>query len=356
MSDNAETRAAKATDWIDEEEHTDSDMETILSLRNLQKHFPIREGILQRTTGYVKAVDGVDLDVISGETHAVVGESGCGKSTLLETIIRLQTPTAGDVRFRGKPVSELSDAERQEFRREVQIVFQDPDGTLNPRMTVLRTLTEPMRLHTDATDDQVNARALELLHEVGLGTEHAGRYPRELSGGQKQRVGIARAIALNPSVVLLDEPTSALDVSVQSQILNLLNKVKEKYNLTYVIVTHNLSVVRQFSDRVSVMYLGNIVEQAPTDILYERPKHPYTRALLSAVPIPDPDVTPESGVDLSGDVPDPSEPPSGCRLHPRCPIATEECAEELPALERKDDDPSKARCIKPEKAKDLETP
>jgi len=356
MTDNPSTQVVEATDETEEESETGPDREALLSLRNLQKHFPVREGLLQRTTGYVKAVDGVNLDVLPGETHAVVGESGCGKSTLLETVIRLQTPTAGEVRFRGKPVSEMSDTERKKFRREVQIVFQDPDGTLNPRMTVLRTLTEPMRLHTDATDDQVNARALELLHEVGLGTEHAGRYPRELSGGQKQRVGIARAIALNPSVVLLDEPTSALDVSVQSQILNLLNTVKKKYNLTYIIVTHNLAVVRQFSDRVSVMYLGNIVEQAPTEVLYERPKHPYTRALLSAVPIPDPDILPESGVDLSGDVPDPSDPPSGCRLHPRCPIATEECAQELPALERKDDDPSRARCIKPEKAKELETP
>jgi oligopeptide/dipeptide ABC transporter ATP-binding protein len=328
--------------------------EIILSLNGVKKHFPIKEGLLKRETGRVKAVDGVDLDVRRGETHAIVGESGCGKSTLLESILHLEEPTGGEVKFQGSPVNTLSGEQKRQFQQEVQIVFQDPDGSLNPRMTVLSSLIEPMKLHSDATDQQIKSRALELLHEVGLGTEHASRYPHELSGGQKQRVAIARAIALNPSVVLLDEPTSALDVSVQSQMLKLLDDLKESYNLTYVLVTHNLAVVRQFADRISVMYLGNIVERAPTEIVFENPVHPYTQALLSAVPIADPDHRPDEGIVLPGDVPDPSDPPTGCRLHPRCPIAVEECKEELPQLETKSNDISKARCIRANENVELE--
>ncbi|MFB6184808.1 MAG: ABC transporter ATP-binding protein [Haloarculaceae archaeon] len=325
--------------------------EPLLSVRNLTKHFPIEEGVLQRQVGSVKAVDGVDLDVYPGETHSIVGESGCGKTTFLETTLYLQEPTDGEVLYRGQPLGELTDEERRRLRTDIQIVFQDPDGSLNPRMTVERIVGEPIELHTDVTRRQKRARVLDLLHEVGLGHEHMTRYPHELSGGQKQRVAIARALALNPSLILLDEPTSALDVSVQSQILNLLDDLKDEYNLTYVFITHDLSVVRHISDRVSVMYLGNVVEAAPTADLFESPKHPYTKALLSAVPVPNPDYEPETEIVLPGNVPDPSDPPQGCRFHPRCPIATDECREKFPEFERHDS--SDVRCIRVDDAADL---
>lgn len=331
---------------------SETEEEPILSIENLTKHFPIKEGIFQRTTGHVKAVDGVDLEVYPGETHGLVGESGCGKTTLMETMLYLQDPTAGEVEFRGQRLGSLSDPERRKLRQEIQIVFQDPDGSLNPRMTVERIVGEPLRVHTEATERQIKARVLDLLHDVGLSTEHLERFPHELSGGQKQRVAIARALSLNPSLVLLDEPTSALDVSVQSQMLNLLNELKEEYNLTYVIITHDLSVVRYISDNISVMYVGNIVERGPTAELFEDPKHPYTQALLSAVPIPDPHYDPETEIILSGNVPDPSNPPEGCRFHPRCPIAVEECSDEFPAFEQHEH--SKVRCIRVDEETELD--
>lgn len=325
-------------------EDGDTDEEPILSIENLTKHFPVKEGIFQRTKGHVKAVDGVDLEIYQGETHGLVGESGCGKTTLMETMLYLQDPTAGDVKFRGEQLGSLTDSELRKLRQEIQIVFQDPDGSLNPRMTVEQIVGEPLRVHTEVTERQIKARVLELLHDVGLSTEHLERFPHELSGGQKQRVAIARALSLNPSLVLLDEPTSALDVSVQSQMLNLLNELKAEYNLTYVIITHDLSVVRYISDNISVMYVGNIVERGPTAELFEDPKHPYSQALLSAVPIPDPHYEPETEIILSGNVPDPSDPPEGCRFHPRCPIAIEECSDEFPDFEQHGQ--SEVRCIR----------
>jgi oligopeptide/dipeptide ABC transporter ATP-binding protein len=325
--------------------------DALLSVRDLEKYFPITEGLFQRHVGDVKAVDGVSLDIQSGETHGLVGESGCGKSTLLETMIGLQSPTGGEVYFRGRPLTERSDEEMRDLRKEVQIVFQNPDSSLNSRMTVERIVGEPLHIHSDATDRQVTARVLELIHDVGLNTEHLGRFPHELSGGQKQRVAIARALATNPSLVVLDEPTSALDVSVQSQILNMLDRLKEEHDLTYVFVTHDLSVVRHIADRISVMYLGNVVERGPVDDLFEDPKHPYTKALLSAVPVPDPDYDDTDDIVLAGDVPDPSDPPSGCRFHPRCPVAKEECAEEFPPFETHGD--TEVRCIRVDEDTDL---
>lgn len=319
------------------------EQDPLLSVRNLQQHFPITEGIFQRQTGTVKAVDGVSLDIHRGETLGLVGESGCGKSTLLETMIGLQQPTGGGVFFKGQSLSDASDAELRDLRKEIQIVFQNPDSSLNDRMTVERIVGEPLRIHTDASDRQVTARVLDLLTDVGLNPEHLERFPHELSGGQKQRVAIARALSLNPSLVVLDEPTSALDVSVQSQILNMLNRLKREHDLTYVFVTHDLSVVQYISDRVSVMYLGNVVEQAPVAELFDEPRHPYTKALLSAIPVPDPDYEVSDDVVLSGSVPDPSDPPSGCRFHPRCPKATEECAEDFPEFEQHG--AAEVRCI-----------
>jgi peptide/nickel transport system ATP-binding protein/oligopeptide transport system ATP-binding protein len=325
-------------------ETTDSSEEPLLRARGVKKHFPIEKGILQRQVGTVKAVDGVDLDIYPGEIHGIVGESGCGKSTLLETLLYLQEPTAGELVFDGMSFGDLSTSERRKLRTQVQIVFQDPDGSLNPRMPVKRIVGEPLHVHTDATDRQIQARILDLLTDVGLGTEHLTRYPHELSGGQKQRVAIARALAVNPKLVVLDEPTSALDVSVQSQILNLLKELKAEHDLTYVFVTHDLSVVRYISDRISVMYLGNIIEQAPVETLFDEPKHPYTHALLSAIPVPDVDYEPEDEIVLPGNVPDPSDPPDGCRFHPRCPIVEDECTEAFPDFERHGG--TEVRCIR----------
>ncbi|ADE02141.1 ABC transporter ATP-binding protein [Haloferax volcanii] len=322
----------------------DTHSEPLLSIQNLKKYYPITKGMFQRHVGDVKAVDDVSVDIYPGETHGLVGESGCGKSTLLETIIGLKSPTDGEVLFRGTPLTELSQSEVQDLRKEIQIVFQNPDSSLNSRMTVERIVSEPLQIHSNATSRQITARVLELIHEVGLNTEHLTRFPHELSGGQKQRVAIARALATNPSLVVLDEPTSALDVSVQSQILNMLDRLKEEHNLTYIFVTHDLSVVRHIADRISVMYLGNVVERAPVNDLFETPRHPYTKALLSAVPVPDPDYDATEDIVLSGDVPDPSEPPNGCRFHPRCPIATEDCKEGFPEFEAHGE--TLVRCIR----------
>lgn len=325
-------------------ETPDAREEPLLRAHDLKKHFPIKKGILQRQVGTVKAVDGVDLDIYPGEIHGIVGESGCGKSTLLETLLYLQEPTAGELVFDGMSFSELSTSERRKLRTQIQIVFQDPDGSLNPRMPIKQIVGEPLHVHTDATDRQIQARVLDLLHDVGLGTEHLTRYPHELSGGQKQRVAIARALAVNPKLIVLDEPTSALDVSVQSQILTLLKDLKAEHDLTYVFVTHDLSVVRYISDRISVMYLGNIIEQAPAETLFDDPKHPYTNALLSAIPVPDVDYEPEDEIVLPGNVPDPSDPPKGCRFHPRCPIAEDACTEALPEFDRHGE--TDVRCIR----------
>ncbi|MDR5695681.1 MAG: ABC transporter ATP-binding protein [Armatimonadota bacterium] len=307
--------------------------ETILEVRNLKKYFPITKGfIFQRQVGAVKAVDGVSFTIRRGETLGLVGESGCGKTTTGRVILRLQEPTAGEVIFEGKNVFALNKEELRRMRRDMQIIFQDPYSSLNPRMTVGDIVGEPLEIHNIARGREKLRRVQELLEVVGLSPYHVNRYPHEFSGGQRQRIGIARALALNPKLIICDEPVSALDVSIQAQILNLLEDLQKEFKLTYLFIAHDLSVVRHISDRVAVMYLGKIVELAPTDQLFENPQHPYTEALLSAVPIPDPEVKRERII-LPGDVPSPVNPPPGCRFHTRCLYARDQCRVEEPPLE-----------------------
>jgi oligopeptide transport system ATP-binding protein len=304
---------------------------SLLVVQDLVKYFPIKKGFFSRTVGAVKAVDGVSFDIKEGETLGLVGESGCGKTTTGRVILRLLEATGGKVLFRGENVLEMDSKRLRDLRREMQIVFQDPYGSLNPRITVGGMLTEAMKVHKIAEGREAQARARELLEVVGLSARHASRYPHEFSGGQRQRIGIARALSVNPRFIVADEPVSALDVSVQAQVINLLQDLQKQFGLTYLFIAHDLSVVEHISDRVAVMYLGRIAELADAAELYERPLHPYTRALLSAVPIADPKVRKERIV-LRGDVPSPANPPSGCYFHPRCPIAGPECAEVVPEL------------------------
>lgn len=334
-------------------------MEVLLETRDLEKYFPIKGGVFKRKIDDVKAVDGVGIKVQRGECFGLVGESGCGKTTLGNCIIRLLKPTNGHI-FYDTPeeikneIEELeksgySDSERfydleqeycvaeyegrklDELRKKVQIIFQDPSTSLNPRMLVKNIVGEPLTIHD--FDGDKRQRVLEILRDVGLDEEHLFRYPHEFSGGQRQRIAIARALAVDPELIILDEPTSALDVSVQAQIINLLQRLQREHNLTYLFITHDLSVAEYMSDRIAVMYLGKIVEQAPSEKLFESPKHPYADALLSSAPVPNPNIKVTDDVAIKGGVPSPRNPPSGCRFHPRCPRATERCSKEYPPLE-----------------------
>ncbi|WP_287154040.1 dipeptide ABC transporter ATP-binding protein [Candidatus Solincola tengchongensis] len=309
----------------------------LLEVRGLVKHFPLNRGLLlSRLGGSVKAVDGVSLEVREGQTLGLVGESGCGKSTLARLILRLIKADKGEVLFEGRDILKLSHREMKAARRSMQIIFQDPYASLNPRMSVGAIIMEPMIIHGEGTREERRRRALELLSLVGLQPEHFARYPHEFSGGQRQRIGVARALALRPRLIICDEPVSALDVSIQAQVLNLLKELQERFHLTYIFIAHDLSVVRYVSDEVAVMYLGKIVEHAAHDELYGRPMHPYTLALLSAVPVPDPRKERERRrIILEGDVPSPTNPPSGCRFHTRCWKKQEICAEVEPPLEEK---------------------
>ena len=306
----------------------------LLEVTDLVKHFPVRAGLLvDRTTGWVRAVDGVSLTLREGETLGLVGESGCGKSTLCRTILHLIAPDSGSVRFAGAQFSGRSPRELRPLRRQIQMIFQDPFASLNPRKRVGQIIGEPMRLHGVAEGAALTRRVHELLERVGLAAEHYNRFPHEFSGGQRQRLGIARALGLQPRLIIADEPVSALDVSVQAQIINLLEDLQAEFGMAYLFVAHDLSVVHHVSDRVAVMYLGRIVETAPAAELYEHPRHPYTQALLSAVPVPDPQKNAvRQRIRLAGDVPSPIDLPAGCRFHTRCALATEVCREQEPAL------------------------
>ena len=305
----------------------------LLSVRNLEMLFPLAKSAFQRQAEYVHAVDGVSLEVARGETLGLVGESGCGKSTLARCIVRLLRPTAGEIEYDGRRIERLSARELRPLRRELQIVFQDPYASLNPRKRVGAIVGAPLAVHHRQNRAERKERVFELLETVGLSPEHYNRYPHEFSGGQRQRIGIARALALSPTLIVADEPVSALDVSIQAQILNLLAELQESLGLTYVFIAHDLSVVRHVSNRIAVMYLGKIVEVAPADELYASPQHPYTEALLSAVPVPELGARARRDrVVLAGDVPNPINPPTGCRFHPRCAYATAECRVTEPPL------------------------
>lgn len=306
--------------------------ENLIELKDVYKWFPIKGGLFGKVLANVKAVDGVSLNVKKGETLGLVGESGSGKTTLGRTLMRLTNVTRGEIRFDGNDITRLKGRDLKPYRRRMQMVFQDPYASLDPRQTIRSTLSEPMKIHhITGSKAEANATVEKLIETVGLNQDHLSRFPHEFSGGQRQRVAIARALAVNPQFLLLDEPTSSLDVSVQAQILNLLKKLQRDFNLTYLFISHNLSVIRHMCDRVAVMYLGRIVEVGNMQTIYENPKHPYTYALLSSVPNPDPQKRKELGV-LEGDVPSPIDIPSGCRFRTRCPYATSKCTEEFPPL------------------------
>lgn len=312
-----------------------SRQELLVEVKNLTKHFPITKGILGKETGRVHAVEQISFNISKGETLGLVGESGCGKSTTGRLILRLIEPTSGDIIFDGQRINDLSQNELRQLRKEMQIVFQDPMASLNPRMTVGDLIAEPMEVHGINKGQNKDKYVRELLNAVGLRPNHLYCFPRELSGGMRQRIGMARALSLKPKLIVADEPVSALDVSIRSQIINLLEDLQEEFNLTYLFIAHDMSVVKHISDRVGVMYLGKIVELAPKPLLFAKPQHPYTQALLSAIPIPTPGAK-KDHIILEGDVPNPINPPSGCHFHTRCRYVTERCRQEIPILKEKE--------------------
>ena len=307
---------------------------TLLNVENLEQHFPIKGGFLGRTINHVKAVDGITFQIKEGETVAVVGESGCGKSTTGRAILRLDEPTNGKVEFLGQDVLSMPKDEMRKMRKDMQIIFQDPYASLNPRKTVRQTLWEAMDIQKVVPRKERTQKIIELMETVGLQRHQIDRYPHEFSGGQRQRIGIARALSVNPKLIICDEAVSALDVSIQAQVLNLLKRLQKEFGLTYLFISHDLGVVRHIADRIVVMYLGKIVEIGDTDAIFENPQHPYTKALLSAIPVPDPR-NKSQRIFLRGDVPSPIDPPTGCRFHTRCPFATDNCRAADPALEQK---------------------
>jgi oligopeptide transport system ATP-binding protein len=304
----------------------------LLEVKNLKKYFPIKGGIFSKTIGHVQAVDGISFSLLPGETVGLVGESGCGKSTAARAILRLIEPSSGEVFFEGQDILKLGKKPMRSLRRQMQIIFQDPYASLNPRMTVASIVGEPLEIHKIAKGREKEEKVANILEKVGLRPEHMRRYPHEFSGGQRQRIGIARALALNPKLIIGDEPVSALDVSIQAQVINLLEDLQQEFNLTYLIIAHDMSVVEHISDRVAVMYLGKIVEMSTDRELYQNPSHPYTEALLSAVPRPDPTIK-KQRIILPGDVPSPINPPSGCRFHTRCLYAKADCKTVEPQLQ-----------------------
>jgi peptide/nickel transport system ATP-binding protein len=304
----------------------------LLEVRDLKKHFPIRKGVLSRTVGYVYAVDGISFHIKKGETLGLVGESGCGKSTAGKTVLKLIEPTSGSIKVWGEDITGLDKSHMRPYRREMQIIFQDPYSSLNPRMSAGSIVGEPLTIHRIAAGREKEERVAALFERVGLRPEHMAKYPHEFSGGQRQRIGIARALALNPSLIIGDEPVSALDVSIQAQVINLLIDLQEEYQLSYLFIAHDLAVVEHISHRIAVMYLGKIVEMTDKRTLFDTPLHPYTEALLSAVPIPDPRIKRGKRIILHGDVPSPINPPPGCHFHTRCPYAFDRCKVEVPPL------------------------
>lgn len=305
----------------------------LLEVQNLKKYFPIKKGIISRTVGQVKAVDGLDLKIFQGETISLVGESGCGKSTTGRAIVQLDPQTEGKVIFEGKELSNLSTAELRKVRTDLQIIFQDPYSSLNPRKRIGDLLAEPLLAHKLADKSEVSRKVDDILEIVGLAKYHKSRYPHEFSGGQRQRIGIARALILQPKLIVCDEPVSALDVSIQAQVLNLLKDLQKEFQLTYLFIAHGLGVVKYISDRIAVMYLGKIVELAKTEDLFQNPRHPYTRALLHAYPIPNPHLRKRERIVMEGDVPNPANPPKGCSFHARCPLAQDICRQQAPVLQ-----------------------